>query len=44
MQLLVVEDNPSTLKMLAFLLRNEGYTVHAVNSANTVWSCSGTSL
>ena len=35
MQLLVVEDNPSTLKMLAFLLRNEGYTVHAVNSANT---------
>jgi len=29
-QLLVVEDNPPTLKMLAFLLRNEGYTVHAV--------------
>jgi two-component system alkaline phosphatase synthesis response regulator PhoP len=33
MELLVVEDNPSTLKMLAFLLRNEGYTVHAVSSA-----------
>jgi two-component system alkaline phosphatase synthesis response regulator PhoP len=29
-QLLVVEDNPPTLKMLAFLLSNEGYTVHAV--------------
>jgi DNA-binding response OmpR family regulator len=35
MQLLIVEDNPSTLKMLAFLLRNEGYTVHAVANANT---------
>ena len=34
MQLLVVEDNPSTLKMLAFLLRNEGHTVHAVTSAS----------
>lgn len=34
MQLLVVEDNPSTLKMLAFLLRNEGYSVHAVSSAH----------
>ncbi len=33
MQLLIVEDNPSTLKMLAFLLRNEGYEVHAVPSA-----------
>src|SRR3982751_1948399 len=33
MELLVVEDNPSTLKMLAFLLRNEGYTVHAVKDA-----------
>lgn len=33
MQLLVIEDNPSTLKMLAFLLRNEGYTVEAVTSA-----------
>ena len=33
MQLLVVEDNPSTLKMLAFLLRNEGYIVHAVQTA-----------
>jgi DNA-binding response OmpR family regulator len=33
MQLLVVEDNPSTLKMLAFLLRNEGYTVYAVPTA-----------
>jgi DNA-binding response OmpR family regulator len=35
MQLLIVEDNPSTLKMLAFLLKNEGYTVHAVSNANT---------
>jgi len=35
MQLLIVEDNPSTLKMLAFLLRNEGYTVHAVSNAGT---------
>src|SRR3954453_4653837 len=35
MELLVVEDNPSTLKMLAFLLRNEGYAVHAVSNANT---------
>src|SRR4051812_20942108 len=35
MQLLIVEDNPSTLKMLAFLLRNEGYAVHAVSNANT---------
>src|SRR5829696_3715085 len=35
MQLLIVEDNPSTLKMLAFLLRNEGYTVHAVSSAGS---------
>jgi DNA-binding response OmpR family regulator len=34
MQLLIVEDNPSTLKMLAFLLRNEGYEVHAVSNAN----------
>jgi DNA-binding response OmpR family regulator len=34
MQLLIVEDNPSTLKMLAFLLRNEGYTVHAVSNAS----------
>lgn len=33
MQLLIIEDNPSTLKMLAFLLRNEGYTVHAVSDA-----------
>src|SRR5919205_448041 len=32
MQLLVVEDNPSTLKMLAFLLRDEGYTVHAASN------------
>src|SRR5207248_3538526 len=35
MELLVVEDNPSTLKMLAFLLRNEGYKVHAVSTAST---------
>jgi DNA-binding response OmpR family regulator len=28
MHLLVVEDNPSTLKMLTFLLSNEGYIVH----------------
>lgn len=35
MQLLIIEDNPSTLKMLAFLLRNEGYEVHAVSNANT---------
>ena len=35
MQLLIVEDNPSTLKMLAFLLRNEGYEVHAVSNAGT---------
>jgi DNA-binding response OmpR family regulator len=34
MELLVVEDNPSTLKMLAFLLRNEGYKVHAVSNAS----------
>lgn len=34
MQLLVVEDNPPTLKLLAFMLRNEGYTVHAVSSGN----------
>src|SRR3954469_23561017 len=34
MELLVVEDNPSTLKMLAFLLRNEGYKVHAVSTAS----------
>jgi DNA-binding response OmpR family regulator len=32
MQLLIVEDNPSTLKMLAFLLSNEGYQVHAVST------------
>ena len=35
MQLLIIEDNPSTLKMLAFLLRNEGYEVHAVPNAGT---------
>ena len=34
MELLVVEDNPSTQKMLAFLLRNEGYKVHAVSTAS----------
>lgn len=31
-QLLIIEDNPSTLKMLAFLLENEGYTVYARNT------------
>lgn len=35
MELLVVEDNPSTLKMLAFLLRNEGYKVHAVTNVSS---------
>src|SRR6478672_720508 len=30
MQILIIEDNPSTLKMVAFLLENEGYTVHAL--------------
>ena len=34
MQLLIIEDNPSTLKMLAFLLRNEGYNVHPVPNAS----------
>ena len=29
MQLLIIEDNPSTLKMLTFMLSNEGYKVHA---------------
>ncbi len=32
MQLLVVEDNPPTLKLLAFMLQNEGYTVHAASN------------
>jgi DNA-binding response OmpR family regulator len=32
MELLIVEDNPSTLKMLAFLLTNEGYTVHTAGT------------
>ncbi len=35
MQLLVVEDNPPTQKMLAFMLRNEGYTVHTVSDGAT---------
>jgi DNA-binding response OmpR family regulator len=35
MQLLVVEDNPPTLKMLAFMLRNEGYTVHAASTGTS---------
>src|SRR4051812_22419500 len=30
MVILIIEDNPSTLKMVAFLLENEGYTVHAL--------------
>ncbi len=34
MQLLVVEDNPSTLKMLTFLLSNEGYTVHTATKGS----------
>ncbi len=34
-QLLVAEDNPPTLKMLAFLLRNEGYSVYAVSDGAT---------
>jgi DNA-binding response OmpR family regulator len=34
-QLLVVEDNPPTLKMLTFLLRDEGYTVHAVSDGTS---------
>lgn len=33
MQLLIIEDNYATQKMLAFMLRNEGYTVHAVANA-----------
>ena len=34
MQLLVVEDNPSTLKMLTFLLSNEGYIVHTATQGS----------
>ena len=33
MQLLIIEDNYATQKMLAFLLRNEGYTVYAASNA-----------
>jgi DNA-binding response OmpR family regulator len=33
MRILVIEDNPSTLKMVTFLLENEGYTVHGMASA-----------
>src|SRR4051794_13351672 len=33
MQVLVIEDNPSTLKMLTFLLQNEGYTVYGMTTA-----------
>jgi len=32
MQVLVIEDEPLTLKVLGFLLKNEGYTVHPVQS------------
>jgi DNA-binding response OmpR family regulator len=33
MLLLIIEDNPSTLKMLAFLLQNEGYSVQTAGTA-----------
>ena len=33
MQVLVIEDNPSTLKMLTFLLENEGHLVHPMTTA-----------
>jgi DNA-binding response OmpR family regulator len=33
MLLLIIEDNPSTLKMLAFLLQNEGYNVQTAGTA-----------
>jgi DNA-binding response OmpR family regulator len=32
MELVVIEDNPSTLKMLNFLLEQEGYIVHAAST------------
>lgn len=35
MQLLVVEDNPPTLKLLSFILRDAGYTVYAVSDGSS---------
>lgn len=35
MQLLVVEDNPPTLKMLSFILRDAGYTVHTASDGSS---------